>query len=361
MPIKQYENSKMRRGSLLHFFLKLHFVFALVNFANAKQDAPCRTFQHRIHSSRSSGATTPRVSPRQIVSKSSLDILTSLPRGGSTASKDNLDAYRLQQHLYLQSRSLQLRQALIQRGILEFQHSESSQVAQNVDWDCALATADNPKSCLFSFDAEEGCKVIAPIDTQQWITLSALNRLRRNDPTKVEPLWHSQYNILQTWFHPNKSPYSLYMHLSPLGTFLSCLLDAPLLLGATMILACTFLFLATFPFWEWLIKRVLTSHIMWVNYHQWARFTRAALPLKLLLGQMAWKGVANVFGQIYGKTRTHLVEIECQLLEQTIPLTIVEGANEGAEAEEWGDDDDFDANDSDEDDAASDENGDDDL
>ncbi|GAX23779.1 hypothetical protein FisN_12Hh357 [Fistulifera solaris] len=360
-PIKQYENSKMRRGSLLHVFFQLHLIFALVDFVNAKADAPRRTFQHRIHISRSSEATATRVSSRQSVSKSSLNILFSLPRGGSTATKDNLDAYYLQQQLYLQSRSLQLRQALIQRGILEFQHSESSQVAQNVDWDCALATAENPKSCLFSFDAEEGCKVIAPIDTQQWITLSALNRLRRNDPTKVEPLWHSQYNILQTWFHPNKSPYSLYTHLSPVGTFLSCLLDAPLLLGATIILACTFLFLATFPFWEWLIKRILTSHIMWINYHQWARFTRAALPLKLLLGQMAWKGLANVFGQIYGKIRTYLVEIECQQLEQAIPLTIVEGTSGGADADEEDDDDEFDGNDSDEDDAASDDDEDKDL
>lgn len=338
MSTEQNRNLKMRRASLLQLFLRLHFVFALMDVASSKQDAPSRTVSHGIrssqpnrmamdHSLEATTAAKTTMSPRQIASKSSLHMLNSLPRGGSTALKENLDAYHLQQQLYLQSRSLQLRQALIQRGITELQHSEPGQVAQNVDWDCALATADHPKSCLFSFDAEEGCKVIAPIETEQWITLSALNRLRRNDPTKVEPLWHSQYNILQTWFHPNKSPYSLYTHLSPVGTFLSCLLDAPLFLGATMILACTFLFLATFPIWEWLIKELLTSRILWINWHQWARFIHAALPLKLLLGQLAWKGIASIFGQMYGNIRANLVEIECQLLEKATPLTIVEGTN----------------------------------
>lgn len=106
-----------------------------------------------------------------------------------------------------------------------------------------------------------------------------------------------------------------------------------------MMLAFTFVFLATFPIWEWLIKELLTSRILWMNWHQWARFIHAALPLKLLLGQLAWKGIANVFGEIYGKVRAYLVEIECQLLEQAIPLTIVEGKGETEQEDE---DDDLD-------------------
>lgn len=345
----------MRHGSFLQVFLRSYFLLSLLDVTTAKQDASMKSrfMINRPHGSRSNenrrldclreSVTTTTTSSQTLASTTSLEWLNSMPRGGSTTSKENIDAYYLQQQLYLQSRSLQLRQALIQRGLTELQHSESGQVAQNIDWDCALATSSSPKSCLFSFDAEEGCKVIAPIDTEQWITLSALNRLRRNDPTKVEPLWHSQYNILQTWFHPNKSPYSLYTHLSPLGTLLSCLLDAPLLLGAAMMVAFTFVFLATFPLWEWLIKELLTSHILWNNWHQWGRFVHAALPLKLLLGQLAWKGIASVFGQIYGQVRANLVEIECQLLEKAIPLTIVEGMS-GQAGEE--DDEDIDIGDS---------------
>lgn len=260
-------------------------------------------------------------------------------RGGSTkppaaktsSTKDDLHAYRLQQQLYLQSRSLQLRQALIQRGFTELQHSETEQTAQIVDWDCAMATKSSPKSCLYSFDAETDTKVIAPIDTEQWITLAALNRLRRNDPTKVEPLWHSQYLILQSWFHPNASPYSLYTHLSPAGTLLSCLLDAPYLLGATMLLAAGIIFLIAMPLWESLAKIVALNSLVWMNWYQWARFVHAALPLKLLLGQMVWKGLASVFGRIYRQIRSNLVEWECQILENCVPLTVLEaGAEENS-------------------------------
>ena len=141
-------------------------------------------------------------------------------RGGSTkassstnvADAEALRAYRWQQQLYLQSRSMQLRQALLARGLDGLHHSpealEEAKKHVPVDWDCALATRQHPKSCLYSFDAEPGTKVVAPRDTTQWISLSALNRLRRNDPTKVEPLWHSQYSILATWLNP-ESQYSM--------------------------------------------------------------------------------------------------------------------------------------------------------
>lgn len=276
-------------------------------------------------------------------------------RGGSTKAPPQqhqqdpaLHAYRLQQQLYLQSRSLQLRQALIQRGLTELQHSESEQqVAQTIDWDCALATADEPKSCLYSFDAQEGSKVICPINTNQWITLAALNRLRRNDPTKVEPLWHSQYRILDGWFH-SSSAYSLYTHLSPIGTLLACLLDAPLLLGSTMVAVVAMFALVTLPVWEGLVKVFLTSPLLWNQWHQWGRFLHAALPLKLLLGQMAWKAVASFFGMVYGKIRERLVEWECQLLENCTPLTILpvggsyDSGYESAEEDEFEDAEEFD-------------------
>jgi hypothetical protein len=237
-----------------------------------------------------------------------------------------LQAYRLQQQLYLQSRSLQLRQALISRGLTALQHGavEEGTVSRHVDWDCAMATPQHPKSCLYSFDAEIGSKVVAPIGTDQWITLSALNRLRRTDPTKVEPLWHSQCSILKTWLHPSDK-YSLYNYLTPAGTILSYVLDSPYVLAACMVLTGLIGLLLTLPFWEAVIQTVLTHPFIWIQWPQWGRFVHAALPLKLLLGQLAYRGMADIFGKVHGTVRDQLIEWECQMWEDSIPLTILEG------------------------------------
>jgi hypothetical protein len=241
--------------------------------------------------------------------------------------EDAVAAYRWQQHLYLQSRSLQLRQALIQRGLSALDHQSSEGItpaAKPVDWDCALATEDSPKSCLYSFDAPVGSKVIAPVDTQQWITLSSLVRLRRTDPTKVEPLWHSQYAIHKSWFDAHSSPYSLYMSLPPPVVLLSYLLDTPWVLGLCITGASLLFFVLTLPVWEELALLFMTHPFVWINWPQWGRFVHAALPLKILLGQMAWKGMARVFGSIYNRIRTYLIECECQAWERAIPLTVME-------------------------------------
>lgn len=272
--------------------------------------------------------------------------LISLLRGGSTAvlsekEKEQLHAYRLQQQLYLQSRSLQLRQALIHRGLDELEHTvkDASQQQSEIDWDCALSTAEYPKSCLYSFDAEENSKVLAPVNTTQWITLSALNRLRRNDPTKVEPLWHSQYAILKTWLSPNHK-YSVYTHLDFVGTVLSFLLDAPVILAMAIGFSVVVGFLLTFPFWEGLIQTAITMPTLWRYWPHWGRFVHAALPLKLLLAQLSFKYISQGFGKIYGSIRNRLVEWECRILEDCTPLTILEGAD--AEEEQTFEEVDFD-------------------
>jgi len=279
-------------------------------------------------------------------------------RGGSTAiASEDFEAaaisqYRVQQQLLLQARSLALRQVLISRGLdgLQFTTTET-ETAKPTDWDCAVATPESPKSCLYSFDAQLGHKVVAPKDTTDWITLSALNRLRRTDPSKVEPLWHSKFSILRAWFNPNSS-HSLYSYLSPRAALLSFVLDAPMALGISMALTITFLFLLTFPVWEVLMTNLLTSSMLWLQWPNWARFVHAAFPLKLLLGQMAWKAIAGALGQLHSRVRNDLIELECQLWEDCIPRTIIEKSeqevddgNEEEELEDIFDDDDDDNND----------------
>jgi hypothetical protein len=280
------------------------------------------------------GGSTKAVKPAAAASAVETEAEAEEEASPSKKKNDELQAYRLQQQLYLQSRSLQLRQALIARGLTALQHGAVEEtVSRHVDWDCAVATAENPKSCLYSFDAEQGSKVVAPIDTDQWITLSALNRLRRTDPTKVEPLWHSQYSILKTWLQP-ASQYSLYNHLTPTGQLLSFILDAPIVLATAMVLVGFLGLVVTLPFWEGLVQTILTHPLIWKQWPQWGRFVHAALPLKLLLGQLAWKAMAAIFGRVYARVRDQLIEWECQIWEECMPLTILEGNNANAVEEE---------------------------
>ena len=130
--------------------------------------------------------------------------LMGIPRGGSSiqtekspqeqkqADNNILQKYRISQQHLLQLRSTYLSEALSSRGIhvgptlVDVATPEGSKPPQMVDWDCCLSTSSHPKSCLYSFDAEVDTKVIAPMNTNQWISLQALNRLRRTDPSKVE-------------------------------------------------------------------------------------------------------------------------------------------------------------------------------
>jgi hypothetical protein len=95
------------------------------------------------------------------------------------------------------------------------------------------------------------------------------------------------------------------------------------------------------PVIEYFVNRVLCSGVVWIRWHQWSRFVHAALPLKLLLGQMGGKFVAGLFEQLLSVVKDRLVELECQILEQHIPLT-VGVPTITAEEDEEAEDDDFD-------------------
>eukprot|EP00934_Nitzschia_sp_Nitz4_P005464 Nitzschia sp. Nitz4//scaffold175_size95217//89194//90207//NITZ4_004740-RA/size95217-processed-gene-0.61-mRNA-1//1//CDS//3329538990//5454//frame0 len=246
---------------------------------------------------------------------------------GQDIELQNLQAYRMQQQTLLNLRGLFLSEALAQRGLplptlLEVATPEGSNPPQPVDWDCALATPEHPRSCLYSFDAEPYTKVMAPLGTTQWISLRALNRLRRTDPSKVEPMWHSKYAILDSWF-PLASPYSILQHTGLQGLVLHELLKGPRLAMAlaTALVVAT---LVTWPIWEYLVHRLVVSGWFWKRWYQWSRLVHAALPLKLLVGQSLIKGLAAVFVELQAKVHDQLVDLECHILEDMVPLTIVE-------------------------------------
>ena len=138
-------------------------------------------------------------------------------------------------------------------------------------------------------------------------------------------MWHSQYNILQGWFGSH-SPYSLGHHVGMTGLILSLLLDRAIVLRTMMGLTLALLALVCLPILEWSIHKCLISAAFWNQWPTWGRIAHAALPLKLLLAQMAYKSVVRVLLSLEMKVRDVLVDMESTLLEETLPLTVGPGS-----------------------------------
>lgn len=253
--------------------------------------------------------------------------------------------YRMEQQLLYQLRSTYLTEMLAVRGvpnlptILSVSTAEGEKPPEKVDWDCAMCTEEEPKSCLYSFDAEPYTKVVAPVGTDQWISLTALNRLRRTDPTKVEPMWHSRYSILKSWFSDD-SEFSLLQHVGLKGFFISSvLLDGGngMVLRSLLIASVLSVLLLLMPILEWVVGRVLVSAQFWSQWLTWGRIARAGFPLKLLIGQLVWKGVASSFSKMENAVREYIVDLECEILEECVPVTVGVGAENDDDAEESAD------------------------
>jgi len=249
--------------------------------------------------------------------------------GESQLSPEELQAlqsYRMQQQILLQLRATYLGEALARRGlpiatVADVSTPEGASPPQPVDWDCTMSTETNPMSCLFSFDAEPGTKVVAPLGTTHWIGLATLNRLRRQDPTKVEPMWHSKYAILKSWFDDPESDYSFLPHVGFQGFVLNALLQGvrlPIVVG----LSLTILTIVFLPVLEYFVNRLLVSSFLWSQWTRWYRFVHAALPLKLFLGQMIYGYLSKALSALTRHVKDILVEQECALLEQCLPLTV---------------------------------------
>lgn len=261
---------------------------------------------------------------------------TSTAPASNAMSSIELTKWYVQQHQLYQLRSNILSEALAKR--LSTTKGASSTSSSSIptfssvsvvdgalpvptDWECAISTEENPKSCLYSFDAPLNAKVIAPAGTTQWISLYALNRLRRLDPTKVEPMWHNQYTIINSWFGTAET--SVLQHVGVKGWLVSnVLLDAPLILRTTLAMVFLLSFISLLPIFEYIFNAfILNSSFVWSHYHQWERFLHAAFPFKLLVAQMTWKLLATKFDALFKRVRDAIVDIECQILEETIPVT----------------------------------------
>jgi hypothetical protein len=262
---------------------------------------------------------------------------------------EKLQAYRMEQQILLQLRGTMLSEAIAKRGIPIPTYKgvltpEGQTPPAKVDWECAISTKEDPKECLFTFDAEVGSKVIAPLlpssqlenqkngggggssssssnnnNVDGWVTLSALNRLRREDPSKVDGMWHQKYAILDSWFNP-ESKYSILQHVGPKGVLLNFLLNdavLPLAVAAQLL----FIVMLFMPVIEYMVNRFLVSGTLWMRWPSWGRFVHMGLPFKIMVAQWMWGLAAGLFKTIVARVKDRLVELECEILEETIPLT----------------------------------------
>mmetsp|Transcript_24090 Transcript_24090/g.35691 ORF Transcript_24090/g.35691 Transcript_24090/m.35691 type:complete len:163 (-) Transcript_24090:192-680(-) len=137
-------------------------------------------------------------------------------------------------------------------------------------------------------------------------------------------MWHSQYMILLSWF--GDGPYSILQHCGLKGLFFSFSLDHTVVLKAFMAAVLLTGVLIAFPLLEYMTNRFLVSSTIWLHWPHWARFIHAALPLKLVLGQMIMRIVMNLLGKIEQRLRDTLIEYECISLEERIPVTVGVGS-----------------------------------
>lgn len=255
-------------------------------------------------------------------------------RGGSTSPEAADDdetttrrAWLLEQVRRRQERVLVLSRSLAERG-LPFADGSAAAAAAGVrtieapDWVCAVATADRPLPCLIWGDAEEGCAVVRPRKAAgQWVTLSALNGLRRTEPFKASKLWYDKYVLDLRRFNDDAGP---------VAAALGAVLDSP---RACRLLACAVALAGAAALARpasLLVVQFLASQLCWKHYGLWSPIVHAPLPLKLLLGRQAWVSAGDAFRALERAVRGVVVDFESRALEAGV------SPDDEEDEEDWG-------------------------
>jgi hypothetical protein len=76
------------------------------------------------------------------------------------------------------------------------------------------------------------------------------------------------------------------------------------------------------PLWEALLVRFLVSGVLWSRWLSWGRFVHMGLPFKIMVGQQLAGLALKGFNNIKGKIKDYLVEMECEILDKKLPLTL---------------------------------------
>mmetsp|Transcript_21021 Transcript_21021/g.21142 ORF Transcript_21021/g.21142 Transcript_21021/m.21142 type:complete len:275 (-) Transcript_21021:59-883(-) len=188
----------------------------------------------------------------------------------------------------------------------------------------ALSTEDNDYECRISLGkATIGRKVVAPCGctgSQEWVQFSELNRMRRRDP--------SQWVVCQTC--QRRFDYgTLQMYGGLRGNIVSTLLDHTVVLRSLSTLsALVLLYLSS-----GLITRFLTSKILWLQYPKWSRITHLPLVLIFWIGRIVLYYIYSFYIELERGILDRLTEIETNIIEPKLPLSVNERERENEEKE----------------------------
>jgi len=134
-------------------------------------------------------------------------------------------------------------------------------------------------------------------------------------------MWNDKYAILTSWF--DEGDYSLMQHLGLKGFIVShILLDNPIVLKTLTILAFLVVSWISMPVWSFALNRILVSGQFWGAWNSWSKVVHAAFPLKLVVAQFAWKFGAGKFEELVGWMRGLIIDWECRIFEEMVPITV---------------------------------------
>lgn len=188
---------------------------------------------------------------------------------------------------------------------------------------CAISTEERRMDCRMYVEAEVGKKVVAPCKckgTQKWISFSALNSERRKEATKWKHCPTCQGPI----------DYKLYeAYGGGVGKAVSAVLNNVGATRAALGVLAGIVFLVMSPMLHVLMVRVLTSGILWQNYHRLTLIINLPLPLQIMGIRFLMKWTYDKLLDLESVVRQSLTDVESQILETRLPVTVeVDGDGE---------------------------------
>ncbi|CAM9885913.1 unnamed protein product [Ectocarpus sp. 12 AP-2014] len=189
---------------------------------------------------------------------------------------------------------------------------------------CAVSTEERRMDCRMYVEAEVGKKamsrlcpqVVAPCKckgTQKWISFSALNSERRKEATKWKNCPTCQGPI----------DYALYeAYGGGAGKAVSAILNNSRATRVAIGALATMVLWLLSPLLHVLIVRVLTSGVLWKNYHRLTFIVNLPLPLQIMGIRFLMTWTNDQLLLVESMVRQSLTDIESRILESRLPVTV---------------------------------------
>jgi hypothetical protein len=178
----------------------------------------------------------------------------------------------------------------------------------------ALSREDSPIECRVTLQqAPVGSKCIAPCGctgSQQWITFSEFNRLRRLEPSQ----WISCQTCQQQF------DYSLIRKYGGItGNAVTAILDNTNILRALLTVVA---FSTIAGGLGSLIQKLLLSSVLWSSYPKWSKIVHLPLVLKFWGAKLVGQFLLERYFRVEKEILKILAEFETSAVEQNLPVTI---------------------------------------